>query len=133
MIYGIGIDIVDHEKIIRLLTNHHQRLSEVFFSPIELEIVLSSCRSDPPGLDPPSVEYVAQLFALKEAVIKTLRMSRFVNFEWKDIEIVNREPVDIRLRNNLFHFAKKENITQFTASTSSMLDLTIATVIGEMP
>ncbi|MEW5766317.1 MAG: holo-ACP synthase [bacterium] len=71
---GLGVDLVEVERIESAVTKWGQRFLEKVFTPAELNYCLSRARP---------AEHLAARFAGKEAVIKALGL----RCPWKDIEI----------------------------------------------
>ena len=80
MIYGNGIDIIDIERVRRVIRKYGNRFKKRCFSDNEIE------RSDK-RLN--SVESYAKRYAAKEACAKALGTGLARGVFWKDIEVVN--------------------------------------------
>lgn len=74
MIHGIGIDLIEIDRIRKAIERHPRFLSHVF---TEREIVICNGKGDPAAS-------FAGRFAAKEAVIKAVGMSLY----WHEIEIL---------------------------------------------
>ncbi len=81
MIRGIGIDIIEIERIAKALERHGEQFRRRLFTPTERqkEAILS-----PPAL---AIHYAGR-FAAKEAVVKALGTG-FHGIDWHDIEILS--------------------------------------------
>ncbi len=82
MIYGNGIDIIDINRIRRVIDKYGNRFKNRCFSDNEIE------RSDN-RLN--SVESYAKRYAAKEACAKALGTGLARGVFWKDIEVVNNK------------------------------------------
>jgi len=78
VIAGIGIDVVDVQRVGELLKGHGKR----FTSKIYTEGELADC---PPGLG--QVKKLAARFAAKEAFFKALGQGAIGGIKWKDAEV----------------------------------------------
>lgn len=79
-IQGIGVDVVDVERMRQALEASGGKLAEKVFTRAEA----TYCRSK----KNPN-EHFAARFAAKEAVSKAMRMGWSGVFRWKDVEVVN--------------------------------------------
>ncbi|HET7484043.1 MAG TPA: holo-ACP synthase [Solirubrobacterales bacterium] len=82
---GIGIDLLEIERLERAL-ERHPRLAERVFTAAEREYAAARAR---PG------RHLAARFAAKEAVVKALGLSG--GFGLREIEVVAGEPPTVRL------------------------------------
>ena len=82
MIYGNGIDIIDIERVRKVIRKYGNRFKKKCFSDNEIE------RSDK-RLN--SVESYAKRYAAKEACAKALGTGLARGVFWKDIEVVNNQ------------------------------------------
>ena len=82
MIFGIGIDIIEIERI----KKSHEQYGEAFlnkiFTPSEIKYSLSKKNL---------YQHLAARFAAKEAISKALTTGWSEGFRWKDIEIYNEK------------------------------------------
>ncbi len=78
MIVGVGIDLVQVERMRKALDRHGARLRERLFTRGEL----ADCESQ---RDP--AECLAARFAAKEAALKALGTGKVAGFRWTDLEI----------------------------------------------
>ncbi len=79
-IRGIGVDVVDVERMKKML--HDQ--GETFVSKVFTETEIAYCRS---RKNPH--EHFAARFAAKEAVSKAMQKGWSGEFRWKDVEVMN--------------------------------------------
>jgi holo-[acyl-carrier protein] synthase len=82
---GVGIDLLEIERLERALARH-PRLAERVFTAAERDYAAARAR---PG------RHLAARFAAKEAVVKALGMRG--GFGFRDIEVVAGEPPTVRL------------------------------------
>jgi len=82
MIYGVGVDIIEINRIKKSLTRFANQFEEKIFTINEINY----CRSKAE----PSVHFAGR-FAVKEAVMKSLGKGMGQNIDWKDIEVENIE------------------------------------------
>ena len=86
MASGLGIDLLEIERLERAL-ERHPRLAERLFTAAEREYAAARAR---PG------RHLAARFAAKEAVVKALGLSG--GFKLGEVEILAGEPPAVRLR-----------------------------------
>jgi holo-[acyl-carrier protein] synthase len=79
-IQGIGVDVVDVNRMKAMLEEHGERFVERVFTAAEA----SYCRAK----KNPHEHYAAR-FAAKEAVSKAMATGWAESFNWKDVEVVN--------------------------------------------
>lgn len=79
MILGIGIDLVETQRVRQVLARHGERARRRLFSPREL--------ADCEGRADPS-ECLAARFAAKEAALKALGTGKLPDIRWTDLEIL---------------------------------------------
>jgi holo-[acyl-carrier protein] synthase len=82
MVFGIGIDVVDNNRISDSIRRHGQRFVDRVFHASEIDY----CRS----MQNPAPHFAAR-FAAKEAVSKAFGTGFAHNVSWRDIEI-SRKP-----------------------------------------
>ncbi len=79
MIVGIGVDIVDVERVNRLLDRYGDRFLRRVFTDVEIRYAKRNFKT---------AERLAGRFAVKEAVLKALGTGKSQGILWKDIETV---------------------------------------------
>ncbi|MBI5575745.1 MAG: holo-ACP synthase [Deltaproteobacteria bacterium] len=79
MIIGIGVDIVDIERVSRLLKKYGERFVRRVFTEAEAEYA---------DRGPRRAERLAGRFAVKEAVMKAFGTGRSQGILWRDVETV---------------------------------------------
>lgn len=82
MVIGIGIDVIQNERIAHSLERFPQRFASRIFTEAESEY----CRS----CAHPAIHYAAR-FAAKEAAFKALGTGWARGVQWKDVEVVRLE------------------------------------------
>ena len=81
MIYGIGIDIIEIERIQKSVEKFGNRFLKKIFTEKELEYSLSKANK---------YQHLAARFAAKEAIAKALSFNGDRGFSWQDVEIINK-------------------------------------------
>ncbi|HWP83446.1 MAG TPA: holo-ACP synthase [Bacteroidota bacterium] len=82
MIQGIGVDVVDVERIKETI----QGQGEAFLNKVFTERERAYCESKANPM-----QHFAARFAAKEAVSKAMQTGWSGKFRWKDVEVVNEE------------------------------------------
>ncbi|MEW6440752.1 MAG: holo-ACP synthase [bacterium] len=81
MIRGIGVDVVEVDRIARILGgNGHERFLARVYTSAELQYCVGKARR---------TEHLAARFAAKEAVFKALGTGWSGGIGWKDVEVRN--------------------------------------------
>lgn len=96
MIFGIGIDIIEIERIKKSIT----KFDDLFLNKIYTQTELDYCQSKKN-----KYQHFAARFAAKEAIAKALATGWSKGFRWKDIEIFNEKS---GMPNVLLHGKLKE-------------------------
>ncbi len=104
---GVGIDLIEIDRIERALARH-PRLAERLFTAQE--------RSYAAGRARPS-RHLAARFAAKEASVKALGLSG--RFGLRDVEVVSGEPPRVRLSGRAAEAAKSARLTLRVSLTHS--------------
>ena len=125
MIYGNGIDIIDINRIRKVIDKYGNRFKKRCFSSSEIE------RSDKRKN---SVESYAKRYAAKEACAKALGTGLARGVFWKDIEVKNNQfgKPFIKLHGKakeIFNNMNKVSNTQIEVSLSDEKKYAIANVI----
>ena len=79
MILGHGIDIVEVDRVARIVEKHGARLTERVFTQAELDYARRGKRT---------MEHLAARFAAKEAVLKAIGTGWSRGIGWTDVEVV---------------------------------------------
>lgn len=82
MVLGIGIDIIEIDRIRQSVDRFGDMFLNKVFTPLEIEYSLSKKNK---------YQHLAARFAAKEAVAKALADGWSKGFNWKDIEVFNEE------------------------------------------
>lgn len=80
MILGIGIDIIEIERIKRSVDDYGERFFKKIYTKTELEYSLSKANK---------YQHLAARFAAKEAIYKALSSDNAPSYTWHDVEIFN--------------------------------------------
>lgn len=126
-ILGTGIDIIEVERVERVLTR--PRIGERFRARIFTEGEIAYCESR----GRPRYQSYAARFAAKEAAMKAMGTGWNRNAGWRDIEVVRergRAPT-IVLSGKAAEFARRRNITAFHLSITHTASNALAHVIAE--
>jgi len=94
MIYGIGIDLIEINRIEKVFKRKGNRFLKKILTDYEIELCPVNRK----------IEYIAGRFAAKEAVAKALGTGLGKELEWKDIEILNENngKPNVKIRNNVW-------------------------------
>lgn len=79
MIIGIGIDIVDIDRIKNIIEKWGKHFINKIYT--ESEIIYCNSKANP-------YQHYAARFAAKEAFYKALPKNKHTNINWKDIEVI---------------------------------------------
>jgi holo-[acyl-carrier protein] synthase len=122
MIFGIGVDIIEVERVTEKLQN--PLFKERVFSPIEIAYCEKFHNQ---------AEHFAGRFASKEAFLKALGDGWQGRFAFSDIEIYNNDDGKpfIRLYNKAIEVADEYGITSMHVSISHVKEMATAYVILE--
>lgn len=80
MVTGIGIDLIEIERIEDSITRHGDRFLNKVFTPSEIDYCSAK---------PNSAQHFAARFCAKEAVYKAFHQSFQKKLSWKDISVSN--------------------------------------------
>ena len=124
MIYGIGTDIIDINRIKSVLNNYGDKFKYKCFHQNEISWSNSKLKS---------AESFAKRYAAKEACAKALGTGLARGVFWKDIEVINNQHGKpfIRLHNNALNFLNKKinKNAKIELSLSDEINFAIANVI----
>ncbi len=111
MIFGIGIDIIEIERIKKSYDRFGEQFLEKIFTKTEQEYSLTKASK---------YQHLAARFAAKEAIAKALATGWAQGFRWKDIEIYNEKSgmPKVRLFGKLKEFVGEDKELQITMSHS---------------
>ena len=124
MIYGIGTDIIDINRIKSVLNKYGDKFKHKCFHINEISWSNSKLKS---------AESFAKRYAAKEACAKALGTGLARGVFWKDIEVINNKHGKpfIRLHNNALNFLNKKinKNAKIELSLSDEINFAIANVI----
>jgi len=124
MIVGVGIDIVEIDRIERLMNEKGDLFMRRVFT--DWEVATCNARARP-------MQHFAGRFAAKEAAFKALGTGLGSGVSWKSVELVNEpsgRPV-LRLGGAAAEHMKKLGATKVWVSVSHGLAHAVATVVME--
>jgi holo-[acyl-carrier protein] synthase len=81
MVIGIGIDIIEIDRIKNSIENYGNKFLSKIYTPIEIHYCNSKANK---------FQHYAARFAAKEAVYKALATGWQKDLHWQDIEIINQ-------------------------------------------
>ncbi|MCB0732363.1 MAG: holo-ACP synthase [Ignavibacteriae bacterium] len=111
MIFGIGIDIIEIERI----KSSVEKFGNIFLNKIYTKTELDYCLQKKN-----KYQHLAARFAAKEAIAKALATGWSKGFKWKDIEIFNEVSgmPNVKLHGYLEKFLGSEKSLKITMSHS---------------
>jgi len=118
-----GIDMVDCNRLGKMIQRHGRRFLERVFTPREIDYCRSRKRY---------IEHLAGRFAAKEAVLKVLGTGWRNGIRWTDIEVVN-EPSGrprVVLTGKCLEIARSGNLGEILISISHISTHAIASAIA---
>ena len=118
MAAGVGIDLLEVDRLERAL-ERHPRLAERVFMPGELDYSRARHR---PG------RHLAARFAAKEAAVKALGIS---DLGLREIEVVAGEPPTLRLHGRAASAAAEQGV-ELKVSLTHSRDLAAAVVVADV-
>jgi len=124
VIAGIGVDIVEVERIERALRRHPERFLRRVFTQAEVDACWPS--------ETQRYRRLAARFAAKEALLKALGTGLRYG-KWTEVEVV-RDPLgkpSLRLTGALAAVAQERQIRRFHVSISHCKEYAIAQVVAE--
>jgi len=127
MIFGIGTDLVEVERIKNELASHGEKFIEMLFTQSE---VIYCTRAENIGIQ---AQCFAARFAAKEAFLKALGSGLRGGLQWKDVEVVNNElgKPEIRIQKTAKQVCEKAGINKIHVSLSHTKESAIAIIILE--
>jgi len=127
MIRGVGIDLIEVDRIKKQLETSRDRFCQSVFSEKEI----AYCRK---GANTRiQARHFAGRFAAKEAFLKAMGTGLRDGLAWKDVEILNNalgQP-ELHLKNKAKETVDKQGITNIQLSISHGRDMAAAFVILE--
>ncbi|WP_188459743.1 holo-ACP synthase [Kangiella profundi] len=124
MIYGVGTDIVDIQRIERSLERHGDKFAERTLAPQELDIYYQIKNK---------VNYLAKRFAAKEAISKALGTGMRHGIDFVQLVITNDEigKPQVRLEGKAKDWAQQQSITTIHLSISDEKKHAVAFAVAE--
>ncbi|MCW8856285.1 MAG: holo-ACP synthase [Kangiella sp.] len=124
MIYGVGTDIVDIERIERSLERQGDKFAERILAPVELETYYEIKQK---------INYLAKRFAAKEAVSKALGTGMRNGIDFQQLVISNDEigKPQVTLVGNAKVWSEQHRITNIHLSISDEKKHAVAFAIAE--
>jgi holo-[acyl-carrier protein] synthase len=120
-VIGVGVDIIEIERVREAVARGGDRFVRRVFSPAEAAYCTS--RRDP-------APHFAARFAAKESVIKALRVPPGLGWLWLDIEIERREgPPSARLKGRALERARALGVSSSHLSLSHSQSHAVAFVV----
>ena len=126
MTIGVGTDIVEVDRVSRLIYEGQERFLKRWFSEEEIRYCQAKAR--------PELHFAARL-AAKEAVFKALRSQWVGPVPWRDIEVGHNDegaPVAV-LRGTVLDKAQTAGVVALHLSISHCNSFATATVVAEGP
>ena len=111
MVIGIGIDIIEIERIKKSVDKLGDQFLKKIYTKTELDYSLSKANK---------FQHLAARFAAKEAIVKALSSVGDNGFNWKDMEIYNEDNglPNVRLFGKLKSLVDKDSSLKITMSHS---------------
>ncbi|MFZ1290035.1 MAG: holo-ACP synthase [Melioribacteraceae bacterium] len=111
MIFGIGIDIIEIERVKKSVEKFDDLFLNKIYTSTELEYCLKKKNK---------YQHLAARFAAKEAIAKALATGWSKGFRWKDIEIFNESSgmPNVKLHGKLQKFLGKDKLLKISMSHS---------------
>lgn len=85
MIFGIGTDLIEIERIAQAQARFGERFAQRILGPQELQRLAARAQRSPQR----GLAYLATRFAAKEAISKALGLGMRLPMTWRAVEIVN--------------------------------------------
>ncbi len=126
MINGVGVDILEKERVFTIHKKYGKRFQERVLGDSEIKAIEGKSLNN-------QVRFISNNFACKEAVAKALGLGFTEGISLKEIEILRKpsgQPF-ITLNGNTDKVAKNIGIKKFHVSISDTKKLSMAFVVGE--
>ena len=126
MINGVGVDILEKERVFTVLKKYGKRFQEKVLGDSEIKAIEGKSLNN-------QIRFISNNFACKEAVAKALGLGFTEGISLKEIEILRKpsgQPF-ITLNGNTDKVAKNIGIKKFHVSISDTKKLSMAFVVGE--
>ncbi|WP_018625425.1 holo-ACP synthase [Kangiella aquimarina] len=124
MIFGVGTDIVDIERIERSMERHGEKFAERILASVEMEFYQQTKNK---------INYLAKRFAAKEAVSKALGTGMRQGIDFVQLVIINDEigKPKVSLEGKAREWAEQQSITTIHLSISDEKKYAVAFAIAE--
>ncbi|ACV26179.1 holo-ACP synthase [Kangiella koreensis] len=124
MIFGVGTDIVDIERIARSVERNGDKFAERILAPVEIELYQKTKNK---------INYLAKRFAAKEAVSKALGTGMRQGIDFAQLIISNDEigKPQVNLESKALAWAEQNKITKIHLSISDEKKHAVAFAIAE--
>jgi holo-[acyl-carrier protein] synthase len=111
MVIGIGIDIIEIDRIKKSVDENGDKFLEKVYTPGELKYCLSKKNK---------YQHLAARFAAKEAIYKAISSNWDSELSWQDMEIVNTPNgmPEVKFKGNLEKFLSKDKDLKISMSHS---------------
>lgn len=126
MINGVGVDILEKERVFTIHKKYGKRFQERVLGDLEIKAIEGKSLNN-------QIRFISNNFACKEAVAKALGLGFTEGISLKEIEILRKpsgQPF-ITLNGNTDKVAKNIGIKKFHVSISDTKKLSMAFVVGE--
>ena len=126
MINGVGVDILEKERVFTIHKKYGKRFQERVLGDSEIKAIEGKSLNN-------QIRFISNNFACKEAVAKALGLGFNEGISLKEIEILRKpsgQPF-ITLNGNTDKVAKNIGIKKFHVSISDTKKLSMAFVVGE--
>ena len=126
MINGVGVDILEKERVFTIHKKYGKRFQERVLGDSEIKAIEGKSLNN-------QIRFISNNFACKEAVAKALGLGFTEGISLKEIEILRKpsgQPF-ITLNGNTDKVAKNIGIKKFHVSISETKKLSMAFVVGE--
>ena len=126
MINGVGVDILEKERVFTIHKKYGKRFQERVLGDSEIKAIEGKSLNN-------QIRFISNNFACKEAVAKALGLGFTEGISLKEIEILRKpsgQPF-ISLNGNTDKVAKNIGIKKFHVSISDTKKLSMAFVVGE--
>lgn len=122
-VFGIGIDVVEIDRIERMIDGYGDRFLEKVFTAVEREYCLKASR--------PALHFAAR-FSAKEAVAKAFGTGIGANLEWLDMEVRRRDSgaPQLVLSGAGLRFAEAHGIVEVMISLTHARDYAAANAVA---
>ena len=122
-VIAVGTDIIDCERIARMLQRHGDLFLQRVYTPAEIEYC---------GRRKMAYQHYAGRWAAKEAVLKVLGTGWARGIHWTDVELVNQPPARPRivLYHRAFEVSRELGIAEVLISISHTQQFAVAFAAG---